>query len=128
MKITVIIIRSLAGLLLLFASVSYFFKLFPQPEMHGAVKTFNMGIGASVYLMPLIKATELVCGLAYITGRYVTLANVMIFPVVVNIFLFHAFLAPEGIAAGAFLLVAVLFLVWNHRRNYSSLFRARSFE
>jgi hypothetical protein len=33
MKIATIVIRTLIGLLLLFASISYFFKLMPQPEI-----------------------------------------------------------------------------------------------
>jgi len=127
MKIAVIVVRSLIGLLLLFASISFFFNLMPQPELQGDVKTFMLGVNATGYLMKLIKITELVCGIAFITGRFVTLANVVIFPVVLNIFLFHASLDPSGIGAGAFLLIGVLFLAWYHRKNYESLFIAKSF-
>ncbi|WP_449439221.1 hypothetical protein [Pedobacter steynii] len=86
-----------------------------------------LGVNATGYLMDFIKGTELVCGLAYITGRFVTLANVVIFPVAINIVLFHGFLDPAGIGGGAFLLVGVLFLAWYHRKNYESLFIAKSF-
>ncbi len=127
MKIAVIVVRTLVGLLLLFGSVAYFFKLFPQPELHGDIKTFMLGVNATGYLMDFIKGTELVCGLAFITGRFVTLANVVIFPVAINIVLFHGFLDPAGIGGGAFLLVGVLFLAWYHRKNYESLFIAKSF-
>lgn len=127
MKIAVIVVRSLIGLLLLFASISFFFNLVPQPVLQGDIKTFMLGINASGYLMKLIKITELVCGIAFITGRFVTLANVVIFPVVLNIFLFHAFLDPAAIGPAVFLLIGVLFLAWYHRKNYESLFVAKSF-
>ncbi|TDQ08211.1 DoxX family protein [Pedobacter metabolipauper] len=127
MKIAVIIVRSLIGLLLLFASVSYFLNLVPQPELTGNMKIFNEGMAASGYLMTLVKITELICGIGFITGRFVTLANVVIFPIVINILLVHGFMAPEGLGAGIFLFLGVLFLAYYHRDNYRSLFVAKSF-
>jgi len=53
---------------------------------------------ATVYLMPLLKVTELLCGLAFISGRFVPLATVVIFPITLNILLFHTFLAPGRFA------------------------------
>jgi putative oxidoreductase len=126
MKIAVIIIRSLIGLLLLFASVSYFFQLTPQPELQGDVKAFMVGV-STIHLFPVIKAVELLCGIAFITGRFVTLANVVIFPVIIGILLFHGTLDPANIASGVFLLLGVLFLAWYHRKNYETLFISKSF-
>ena len=126
MKIAVIIIRSLIGLLLLFASVTYFFQLMPQPELQGDVKAFMVGASA-IHLLPVIKAVELFCGIAFITGRFVTLANVVIFPVIIGILLFHGSLDPANIGSGVFLLLGVLFLAWYHRKNYETLFISKSF-
>lgn len=125
MKIAAIIVRVLMGLLFLFASITYFFKLFPQPELQGDVKTFNEGIAASHYLMPLIKVIELLCGIAFVSGRFVTLATLVIFPIVVNIFMFHAFLAPEGLPTAIFVLASNLFLAYYYRKNYQTLFEAK---
>lgn len=125
MKIAVIIVRILMGLMFLFASVVVLFKLVPQPETTGAVKIFNEGMAASIYLMPLIKITELVCAIAFLSGRFVTLAVVVIFPVILNILLFHAFLAPEGLPIAIALFVADLFLAYYYRKNYQSLFIAK---
>ena len=125
MKIAVIIVRILMGLMFLFASIVVLFKLMPQPELKGSVKVFNEGIAASVYLMPLIKVIELLCGIAFITGRFVTLATVVIFPIILNILLYHAFLAPEGLPIAIFLLAGDLFLAYAYRRNYEPLFRAK---
>ena len=85
MKIATIIIRVLIGLLLLFASIAFFLKLMPEPETTGDFKAFQIGLVASTYLMPLVKIIELICGLAYVSGRYVTLANLVILPVSLNI-------------------------------------------
>ncbi len=121
MKTTTIIIRILFGALLVFASVTYFLNLFPQPELTGNMKTFNDGLNASVYLMPLVKVIELVCGIALITGRFVPLATVVIFPIVVNILGVHIFLAPEGLLMAIFVLLANLFLVYRNKNHYKEL-------
>ena len=125
MKIAVIIVRMLMGLIFLFGSIVFFFKLMPEPEMQGDVKVFNQGIAASVYLMPLIKVIELLCGIAFITGRFVTLAVIVIFPIIVNILLFHAFLAPEGLPVAVFLFLGDLFLAYAYRNNYVPLLKAK---
>jgi len=117
MKAAVIIIRILIGLLFLFSSVVVLFGLMPQPEMHGDVKLFNEGIAASGYLMPLLKVTELVCAIALLTNRFVPLATVVLFPITLNILLFHAFLAPEGLPIALFLFLSNVFLAYTYRKN-----------
>jgi putative oxidoreductase len=125
MKIALIIIRSLFGLLFLFASVTYFLKLMPQPEMQGNVKLFMQGMEASVYLMPTVKFVELICALAFISGRFVPLATVMIFPITLNILLYNVFLSPEGAPMGIVLLLVNLFMAYYYRKNYVTLVAAK---
>ena len=125
MKITMIVLRTLMGLLFLFASITYFFKLVPTPPLAGDMKTFNDGLMASHYLMPTAKIIELLCGLAFVTGRFAPLAAVLIAPLIVNITLIAVFLAPEGIAVAAFLVIANGFVAYYHRDRYAPLFQAK---
>ena len=124
MKIAVIIVRVLLGLLFIFASVTYFFNLIQPPAMTGPVKTFNEGLAAAPYFFPALKATELLCGLAFLIGRFVPLATVLIAPVIVQIFLFHIFMDRTGLPVAIFLVAANLFLAYAYRRSYSQLFEA----
>jgi putative oxidoreductase len=57
-------------------------------------------------------------------GRFVPLAVVVIFPVIVNIVLVHALLAPEGLPVAIFLLLADLFLAYYYRERYKTLVAA----
>ena len=125
MKAAVIVIRILTGLLFLFSSVVVLFSLIPQPEMHGDVKLFNVGMAASGYLMPLLKVTELVCAIALLTNRFVPLATVVLFPITLNILLFHAFLALEGLPIALFLFLSNVFLAYTHRKNLLPLLMPR---
>lgn len=122
MRIATIIVRILMGLLFLMASITYFFKLIEVPPTQGDVKVFNDGIAAAIYLMPLVKILELVCGILFVIGRYVALAAVVIFPITINIFLFHSFLAPEGMYMQVFLLVGNVFLLYVYRKKYAPMF------
>jgi uncharacterized membrane protein YphA (DoxX/SURF4 family) len=125
MKIAVIIVRVLLGLLLIFASLVYFLNLIAPPPLEGPVKAFNEGMAAAPYFMPVLKTTELLCGLAFLVGRFVPLAAVVIAPIIIQILLFHAFMDRTGLPVAIFLVAANLFLAFAYRRSYAALFVAR---
>ena len=125
MKIAVIIVRVLLGLLFAFSAVAYFFQLVPQPELTGPLNTFNEGMEASGYLMPVVKTIELVCGLALIVGRFVPLSLVLLAPIVVNIVGVHLYLAPEGLPVAVFVLASTIFLAVVHKSHFAPLFKSK---
>lgn len=130
MKMAYIIVRILLSLQLLVSIVFYIListGTMPMPEMkmHQDMITFNTGVAASVYLMPLIKMVESLCVIAFLTNRYVALAAVMLFPISVNIMLLHAFLDPENAITGVLIVVANLFIAYVNREQYKGLFVAK---
>jgi len=123
MKIATIIVRILMGLLFLWSGIAFFFM--PMPKLEGNMKTFMDGLMASGYLLYFIKITELTCGLAFLTGRFVPLATVVICPVILNIVLTNAFLMPPGLAIALPLLAGDLFLAWVYREKYKPMLAAK---
>lgn len=121
MKIASIIVRILMGLMFAFASIAYFLKLFDTPEITGNMKVFNDGLAASVYLMPTVKTFELLCAIAFLSGRFVPLATVVIFPIILNILLVHTFLDTSGLPVAVLLLAGDLFLAYYYREKYKGL-------
>jgi putative oxidoreductase len=124
MKIATIIVRVLLGALFIYAAANFFLKLAPEPETTGAFKAFQVGIVASTYLMPLAKMLELLCGISFVVGKYVTLANIIIFPVTLNILLINIYLAPENLPIALFIFLGNIFLIFSHWENYKGLFKA----
>jgi putative oxidoreductase len=124
MKITTIIVRTLIGLLMLFASLSYFFKFSEQPTSSGDLKTFMDGLMASKYLMPFAKSVELICGLSFVTGKFMKISAVILVPITINILLINIFLMPEGIPIAAVLFLGNLFLIYSNWNSYKDLFKA----
>lgn len=126
MKYAIIIIRTLIGLLFLFASVTYF--IFPggAPEgLTGNTKTFFDGLAASGYILPVSKVFELLCGLAFVSGRFVALAVVVIFPIVLNILFINAIHLPSGLPIVIPLFLGILFLAYSEREKYKPLLEAK---
>ena len=125
MKIAMIIIRTLLGALFLFASTVVLFHLVPKPELTGTVKVFNEGLDSVGYFIPLLKVTELICGLAFVSGRFVPLATVVISPIILNIFCFHAFIDRTGLPVAIFLVLANAFVAYYYRKSYEGLLKAK---
>lgn len=92
--------------------------------MTGSMKVFNDGMAATGYMMHTVKVIELICGLAFVSGFFVPLAAVVITPIIVNIFLVHAFMAPSGLPAAIFLVLANLFIAFYYRERYKPLFKS----
>ena len=129
MKIAMIIVRTLMGLLFIFASVVVLFNLVPQPDLPpGPIKTFNEGMAAAPYFLTVVKITELLCGIAFLIGRFVPLATVVIAPVIVQIFLFHLFLDPSTLPIPIFLVLANIFVAYYYWPSYSGLLQAKPTE
>lgn len=125
MKIASIIVRIPMGAMFAFASIAFFLKLFDTPETTGNMKIFNDGLAASVYLMPTVKVFELLCAILFLSGRFVALATVVIFPIILNILLVHAFLDTSGLPIAILLLAGNLFLAYYHREKYKGLLTAK---
>lgn len=118
MKTALIIVRVILGIIYTAFSLAFFFKLIPAQEMTGNTQIFMTGLFATGYIMPVVKFLELLCGLAFMTGRLVPLAAVVIFPITLNIFLFHVFLEPTGLVIPAILMIGNVFLALYYRDRY----------
>ena len=121
MKTAIIIIRTILGLIFIYASVMFFLKMAPETESTIAFKAFQVGIVASNYLMPLTKAIELVCGLAFVINKFTTLANIIILPVTLNILMINYFMMPATLPIAIFIFLANIFLIYAYWNNYRGL-------
>ncbi len=126
MKYAVIIVRTLVGLLFVVSSVTYFLNVAPPPEnLTGDTKLFMDGLAASKYIMPVAKIFELICGLMFVSGRFVALAVILIFPIALNILLINAIHMPSGLPIAIPLFLAILFLAYTEREKYAPLFLSK---
>jgi len=123
MKITVLICRILLGLIYLVFGLDYFLHFIPyQPEHTGAALTFKTGLFAAGYFYPMLKSIQIIGGLSLLTNRYAPFFAVVLFPISLNVLLFHTLLAPSGWLMGVTLIVPNLLLGYGYRKYYSGMF------
>ncbi len=122
MKATTIIVRVLIGLLLVYSSGRFFLYMAPEPVSTGEFKAIDIGLIATPYLLPLAKAIEFLCGLAFISGKFITLANIIALPVTFNILLINYYITPENLPLAIALFFGNLFLIYRYWDNYKPVF------
>jgi uncharacterized membrane protein YphA (DoxX/SURF4 family) len=123
----VLVVRILMGLMLTLFGAHKIVEFLPAPEMDpsSADTIFFMALLDTGYMMIFIGIVELLAGILLLAGRYIPLALVIIFPVSLNILLFHLILNPPSLAGpGLALFVMNVFLAWHYREHYSSLLKA----
>lgn len=93
-----LIARILLGLMFFVFGLNGFLHFIPMPAtMPEKVTAFMNGLMASGYFFPLLKGTEVVCGLLLLVGAFVPLALIILAPIVLNIFLVHLLLDTSGL-------------------------------
>jgi len=126
MKIAVIIARSLLGLIFLVFGINFFLHFIPMgPQPTGKAGAFQSGLFGAGYFFPFLKVIETVSGFFLLINRYTAFFLLLLFPITVNIFLFHAFLLPSGLSIAAPMLIMHLFLGIGYFKYYSPVFTSR---
>jgi putative oxidoreductase len=127
MRIIVIISRLVLGFLYLVFGLDYFFHFIPyQPPQHsGAAGLFKAGLLATGYFYPMQKVIQIAGGVSLLSNWYAPFFAVVLFPISVNVFLFHTILVPSGWLMGVLLLLPNLLLGIGYRACYRGLFTAK---
>jgi uncharacterized membrane protein YphA (DoxX/SURF4 family) len=118
--------RVLLGLIFFVFGLNFFLHFIPQPPPTGPAGAFGAAMFATGYLFVVLKVVETVSGALLIAGRFVPLVLAVLAPIVINILLFHGFLAPAGIPLAIVVLALELFLAWSYRSVYRPMLAARA--
>ena len=123
MRTTTIICRLLLGLIYLIFGLDYFFHFIPyQPNHTGIVAAFKTALKDVGYFYPMIKSIQIVGGLSLLINRYAAFSAVVVFPISVNVFLYHTILVPSGWLMGVLLIVPNIFLGFAWWKYYKGMF------
>lgn len=120
-----VVARILLGLPLVVFGLNGFLQFLPSPALEGDAATFMGGLAAAGYFFPLLKTTEIVAGLALLSGRFVPLALTVLAPVILHIFAFHALLAG-GVGLPLVMLALGLYLAWAYRGSFAGVLEAKA--
>ncbi len=121
MKIAKIVVRILFGLLLLIFGLNGFLQFMPFPEMSEQAGKFIGALAETGYIFPIIALLEIIVGVLLLSNKYLALALILIFPIILNAFLFHLFLDIPGIGAALIAIVSNVFLFFTNKENYKNI-------
>lgn len=126
MKITVLVSRMLLGFLYLVFGLDYFLHFIPYQPLHtGAAGAFIAGLKGTGYFYPMQKIIQITAGISLLINRYPAFSAVVVFPISLNVLLFHTVLVPSGWLMGVTLIVPNLLLGYGYRKYYSGMFTAK---
>jgi hypothetical protein len=74
----------------------------------------------------VVAALQVAGGVLLLINRFVTLALVLLGPVIVNIILYHVFLNPSGVALAIVGTILWLIVFYGHRQYFSGIFVQRT--
>ena len=115
------LVRLLLGLVFVLFGLNGFFDFIPLEAPAGEAGAFLGALGASGYMMPLIKIVEIVAGALLLTNRHVTLATLMLAPIVVNILAFHIFLDNSGMVMAGVVSALEGYMLYENRDKLKQL-------
>ena len=116
-----LIVRILLGLMLIVFGLNKFLQFMPMPPMSDAAGEFMGALGKSGYIMPIVAIVEIHAGILLLLNKYVPLALVILFPVLLNAFLFHLFLDLPGIGGAAVAIAMNTFLFFANKASHNEL-------
>jgi putative oxidoreductase len=126
MKAATITSRILLGFIYLVFGLDYFFHFIPyEPHHTGRVAAFKEGLIGVGYFYPMIKSIQIVGGISLLTNQYAPFFAVVLFPLSVNVFLYHTILVPSGWWMGVLLMLTNSFLGWSYWKYYKGMFVRR---
>ena len=124
MRIASAIAGYLAGVIFLVFGLNGFLNFIPLPPPGGIAGQFMGALSASHYLW-VIFAFQVVAALLLLANRYVPLAVAVLAPVIVNILVFHALMAPSGLPLALFVAVLWVAIFVDVQPAFAGLFQPR---
>ncbi len=124
MKTASVIAQCLAGAIFLIMGLNGFLHFIPFPPPPGVAGQFIGALYVSHYLW-IIFASQVIAGVLLLANRYVPLAVAVLAPVIVNILVFHATMAPSGLPLALFVAVLWTAIFIEVRPAFSGLFQSR---
>jgi putative oxidoreductase len=122
MKIASVIARYLLGLIFLVFGLNGFLHFIPMPPPKGALAAQFGGVIFASHYWVVVFGVQVIGGILLLVNRFVVLALVLLGPVIVNIFFFHALMAAEGLPLACVVVVLWVILAVHYKQYLSGIF------
>jgi putative oxidoreductase len=124
MKIASLVARWLLGIMFLVFGLNGFLNFIPQPPFPVLAMQFFGTLYASHYVF-VIFGLQVILGAMLLADFYTPLAVILLAPIIVNIFFFHALMAPSGLPPALFVVVLWLIVAIYNRPAYDGILQRK---
>jgi putative oxidoreductase len=124
MKIASLIARYLLGLIFLVFGLNGFLHFIPMQPPAGIAGQFLGALFVSHYVVPVFLL-QAIPAILLLINRFVPLALTLLAPIIINIVLFHALMAPEGLSMAVTVTVLWIVAALGFRAAFAGLLQAR---
>ncbi|MFT5648146.1 MAG: putative oxidoreductase [Aureispira sp.] len=116
-------IRILLGLGLVMFGSNKFLGFMETPALSAAAGEFMGAMFKTGYILPIAGAVQILAGISFLTNKFVPLMAVVLFPVMLNAFLFHAVLDPSGVGGAAVVMTLNVVLMFANKPAYEKILK-----
>jgi len=116
-------IRVLLGLGLVMFGSNKFLHFMETPPLSPAAGEFMGAMAKTGYILSVAGAVQILAGISFLTNKFVPLMAVVLFPVMLNAFLFHAVLDPSGVAGAAVVTTLNVVLMFANKPAYEKILK-----
>lgn len=120
---TLVFARTILGGFLLIFGMNHLHGFLGDMSFNREVDQFLIALEETGYLFHLIIGVEIVGGALLVGGFFVPLANLLLFPILLNILLFHIFLSPLGLWIPVVMILCSSYIFWYYRVLFLFLLR-----
>jgi putative oxidoreductase len=126
MKIAALISRILLGLIFVVFGLNGFLYFLPMGPMPSGLAGQFIGALVQSHVQLVVAGLQVLGGALLLVNRYVPLALVILGPVIVTIFLFHAFMAPSGLPLAIVVIILWGIVFYRNRQFFTGIFAQRT--
>lgn len=123
MKKITLISRILLGLMLIVFGLNKFLQFMPMPAMAEPAQAFMGALVATGYVMIIVAVVEIIAGILIMVNKFSALALVVLFPIMLNAFLFHLFLDIAGIGGSLLAMVLIIYLLFVEKDKFAEMLK-----
>lgn len=121
MKLISLIAQILLGLIFLFFGSNGFLHFLPMTMPSGVAGQFLTALYLAHYTI-VVSALQVIGAVLLLVNRFVPLGLVLLGPIIVNIFLFHALMAPSGLPMAIVVIVLWILAALRYQQQFAGLF------
>ena len=115
------IVRMLLALILLTFGLNKVLNFMPFPPMPEEARKFMGALVESGYIMYVVAIVEIVSGVSLLIDKLSSFWIIVVFPILLNAFLFHLFLDIAGIAGALFAISLNVYLMIKYFNYFANI-------